>query len=111
MHCTARECYCLPWRLRCRRLHERDAPARVLIRSDCAKDSQEWKHELRTLYAYRWQQVSAKILPCGSHGRKQETRITCDSLVTLNAELPDTGALEEAVNRERCIREEGGGGK
>ena len=83
----------------------------MLIRSDCARDSQEWKHEPHTLYAYVWLQVSDKTLPCGSHGRKQDTRIKCDSLVTLNVELPDTGALEEAVNRHRCTREEGGGGR
>ena len=46
----------------------------------------------------------------GSHGRKQETRIKCDSLVTLNVLLPDTGTLEEAVSREMYMREEGGGG-
>ena len=46
----------------------------------------------------------------GSHGRKQETRIKCDSLVTLNVELPDTGALEEAVNREGVYGRRGEGG-
>ena len=83
----------------------------MLIRSDCARDSQEWKHEPHTLYAYRWLQVSAKILPCGSHGRKQETRIKCDSLVTLNVELPDTGALEEAVTEIDVYGRRAGGGK